>query len=408
MRSASSVRAVDIEESSARDTMAASSPVSLTTATVKSPSELKTCASTIAEVIPRVRDDLQTLPGYHSPQLDVDVRLNTNEAPGPPPAGFGPELARRMSEVSWNRYPDRHASSLREAIAQLEGVGADNVFVANGSNEVLQTLCLTYGGHGRSVLTFEPTYAMHSQIARTVQCTSVAADRNSSFEVDPDTMAAAIEDSDPSIVFLCSPNNPTGTAEKLSTVTSALNQVGGLLVVDEAYGQFASFSAKKLLSEDVPLVVTRTFSKTWSMAGARLGYLLGPREVVAELEKVVLPYHLDVAKQLAGEVALLFVEEMEDRVAGIVAERERLIVSMRSLGLEVFDSQANFVLFRTTRSGLSGDAVWQGLVDASVLVRNCSSWARLGDCLRVTVGMPGENDHFLTSLAGVLTARIPS
>ena len=360
-----------------------------------------TAASTLERVIPRVRDDLRELSGYHSPQLDVEVRLNTNEAPSRPPEGFSAELARRMSELSWNRYPDRAAMGLRTAIGELEGVDPSRVFVANGSNEVLQTLCLTYGGHGRTVLTFEPTYAMHGQIARTVQCTTVEAERDERFEVDPDVLRSHVDEYDPSIVFLCSPNNPTGTAERLSTVKGALDVTPNLLVVDEAYGQFASFTAADLVDDDVPLVVTRTFSKTWSMAGARLGYLIGPRDVVTELEKVVLPYHLDATKQLAGQVALLFVDEMEERVAGIVSERRRVAATLHGLGLDVFDSDANFILFRTSRVAMSGDAVWQKLVDRSVLVRNCSGWPRLADCLRMTIGTPRENDRFLEAIASV-------
>jgi histidinol-phosphate aminotransferase len=359
-------------------------------------------AGTLQWVAPRVRDDLRELSGYHSPQLDVDVRLNTNEAPWPPPEGFSVELARRVSELSWNRYPDRTATALRSAIGELEGVDPSRVFVANGSNEVLQTLCLTYGGHGRTVLTFEPTYAMHGQIARTVQCTTVEVERDGRFQVDPEALRSGIDEHGPSIVFLCSPNNPTGTAERLSTVKAALDTMPNLVVVDEAYGQFASFSAADLVDDDVPLVVTRTFSKTWSMAGARLGYLIGPREVVTELEKVALPYHLDAAKQLAGQVALLFADEMEERVAWIVSERHRVSAALSGLGFDVFDSEANFLLFRTTPVAMSGGAVWQQLVDRSVLVRNCSGWSRLADCLRMTVGTPQENDRFIEALADVL------
>jgi histidinol-phosphate aminotransferase len=176
-------------------------------------------------------------------------------------------------------------------------------------------------------------------------------------------------------------------------------------VVDEAYGQFAPWSALALVDEDVPLVVTRTFSKTWSMAAARLGYLVGPSWLVAELDKVVLPYHLDTAKQIAGVLALTFVDEMEERIARVVAERERLVEGLCDLGAHVWPSGANFVLFRFERLGgaRSGDAIWQGLLDRSVLIRNCASWPRLDDCLRVTVGTPDENDRFLKALAEVVT-----
>ena len=182
----------------------------------------------------------------------------------------------------------------------------------------------------------------------------------------------------------------------------------GLVVVDEAYGQFADWSALDLVDEDRPLVVTRTFSKTWSMAGARLGYLVGPTWLVAELDKVVLPYHLDAAKQIAGRLALRFADDMNDRVEHIVAERERIVAALGDLPVDVFPSGANFVLFRVRPGALDGRAVWQGLVDRSVLIRDCSSWPRLDDCLRVTIGTPEENTEFLQALADVLVGVVPT
>jgi histidinol-phosphate aminotransferase len=171
-------------------------------------------------------------------------------------------------------------------------------------------------------------------------------------------------------------------------------------VVDEAYGQFAPWSALDLVEEEQPLVVTRTFSKTWSMAAARLGYLVGPAWLVAELEKVALPYHLDAAKQVAGRLALRFVAEMETRVKQVVAERERIAARLRQLPLDTWPSGANFVLFRPTAG--DGREVWHALLDRDVLIRDCSSWPRLSGCLRVTVGTPAENDAFLTALTEVL------
>jgi len=360
--------------------------------------------------LPTVRDDLTVLEQYHSPQLDVEVRLNTNESPLPPPEGFVELFQSRIGGLSWNRYPDRQAKRLREALADFEGVRPESVFVANGSNEVIQTLCLVYGGYGRTAVTFEPTYAMHGQIARTVQCKTVELERTPTFEIDVEVLDQAFVELDPSIFFLCSPNNPTGTAEQLSTVERALLGATGdcMVVVDEAYGQFASFTASQLLADDVGLVVTRTFSKTWSMAGARLGYLLGPPTVVEQLYKAVLPYHLDSVKQIAGEVALEFVDEMEVRVDMIKTERRRLSRGLDALGFEVFDSQANFILFRTTQGGWGGDQLWHSLVDQSVLVRNCSSWDRLDDCLRVTVGTSAENDRFLDAISAANSLTNPA
>jgi histidinol-phosphate aminotransferase len=347
-----------------------------------------------------VRDDLRALEGYHSPQVDVRVRLNTNESPAPPPAAWRDALAAELSRVEWHRYPDRAATDLREAVAELHGVRPDQVFAANGSNEVLQTLLLTYAGPGRSVALFEPTYQLHGHIARITGATVVEGERSADFSLDLAEVWRVIDGAAPTVTFLCSPNNPTGMVEPEATVRDVVARAPGLVVVDEAYAQFAPWSALDLVDDEVPLVVTRTFSKTWSMAAARLGYLVGPSWLVAELDKVVLPYHLDTAKQIAGRLALRYSGEMEARVKAVVDERERVAASLQRLDLDVFPSGANFILFRV-RSHV-GRAVWQGLLDRSVLIRDCSSWPRLDGCLRVTIGTVEEDDAFLQALEEVL------
>jgi histidinol-phosphate aminotransferase len=357
-------------------------------------------------VIP-VRADLRALEGYHSAQVDVRVRLNTNESPEPPPAAFRDAVAAEVSRIDWHRYPDRAATDLRAAIAELHGVDPAQVFVANGSNEVLQTVLLAYAGPGRTVATFEPTYQMHAQIARVTGATVVEGERAADFTLDPDEVERVMAEFRPDVVFLTSPNNPTGLVEPVERVRQLLALAPGLVVVDEAYAQFADWTALELVAEDVPLVVTRTFSKTWSMAGARLGYLVGPTWLVAELDKVVLPYHLDAVKQIAGRLALRFSDDMNDRVAHIVSERERIVAAMDGLAVDVFPSGANFVLFRIRPGALDGRAVWQGLVDRSVLIRDCSSWPRLDNCLRVTIGTPEENSEFLAALTDVLAGQTP-
>ncbi len=350
-----------------------------------------------------VRDDLRALEGYHSAQVDVRVRLNTNESPEPPPAAFRDAVAAEVSRVDWHRYPDRSATELRKAIADMHGVDPSQVFAANGSNEVLQTVLLAYAGPGRTVATFEPTYQMHAQIARVTGATVVEGERAADFTLDPAEVERVLTAHRPHVVFLTSPNNPTGLVEPAERVHQLLELAPGLVVVDEAYAQFADWTALDLVSEDRPLVVTRTFSKTWSMAGARLGYVIGPSWLVAELDKVVLPYHLDAVKQIAGRLALRYSDDMNDRVVHIIAERDRIVASLSELPLDVFPSGANFVLFRVRPGALSGRDVWQGLVDRSVLIRDCSSWPRLDNCLRVTIGTPDENTEFLIALADVLT-----
>jgi histidinol-phosphate aminotransferase len=347
------------------------------------------------------REDLALMAGYHSPQVDVAVRLNTNEAPEPPPAGFVDALSAEVAKVEWHRYPDRSYTALRSAIADLHQVDPANVFVANGSNEVLQTLCLAYGGPGRSVAVFEPTYALHSHIARITGTGVATGERASDLGLDLAEVRRVVRAAQPALTFLCSPNNPTGMVEGESAIRETLALVPGLLVVDEAYGQFAPWSALELVGDDVPLVVTRTYSKTWSMAAVRLGYLVGPRDVVAQLDQVVLPYHLDVVKQAAGRLALEFEPEMRARVAALVEERGRLVARLAELPVDVWPSGANFVLFRPRDQ--DGAAVWQGLLDRSVLVRDCSGWPRLSGCLRVTIGTPAEDDAFLDALEDVLS-----
>ncbi|MGC8627635.1 MAG: histidinol-phosphate transaminase [Acidimicrobiales bacterium] len=350
--------------------------------------------------LPGPRADLELREGYHSPQLSVQVRLNTNESPYPPPREWLEEVLSLARDMAFNRYPDRSAQALREALAELHGVRPEQVFAANGSNEVLQCLCLAYGGPGRKAAMWEPTYALHSHIAHLTGTQLAQGTRRADFTLDLGSCKALLEKERPSLVFLCSPNNPTGLAEDPSVLSAIVAASEGLVVVDEAYGQFASWSALELVDDEVPLVVVRTYSKAWSMAGLRLGYMVGPSEVVKSLERVALPYHLDMLKQAAGRVALQFSKQMEERVGTIIAERERLEESLMKMAVKVWPSQANFVLFRP--HGLPGREVWESLAARSVLVRDSSSWPGLEGCLRVSVGTPEENDRFLTALAEVL------
>lgn len=347
----------------------------------------------------RPRSDVELMDGYHSPQVDVAVRLNTNESPFPPPAAWQQRLTDELATIDWHRYPDRGATELRARIADLHGVEPEQVFAANGSNEVLQTLLLAYGGPGRTAAVWEPTYALHAHIARVVGTTVATGERAADFAIDLDEVARVFRDADPSVAFLCSPNNPTGMVDDEATVQAVLEMArehDALLVVDEAYGQFAPYSALSLVDDGLPLVVTRTYSKTWAMAAARLGYLVGPRWVVEQLDKIVLPYHLDAFTQLAGTLALDYLDEMRERVAHLVEERGRLVARLAELPVDVWPSGANFVLFRPRDR--AGADVWQDLLDRGVLVRNFASWPRLEGCLRVTIGTTPEDDAFLDAL----------
>ncbi len=258
--------------------------------------------------VPPVRPDLELSEGYHSPQVEAEVRLNTNESPFAPPDAWREELLDALGDVSFHRYPDRHATELRRAVAGLHGVGPDEVFCANGSNEVLQSLLLAFGGPGRRAALFEPTYALHSHISRITGTEVVAGARDDDFRIDRDDARRLLAAERPDVTFLCSPNNPTGRAEPPETVAAVLECAPGLVIVDEAYGQFSAWSALELLTgttdrdrwptgDRAGLVVTRTFSKTWALAGARLGYAVAHPDVVRACEAVVLPYHLSAQTQ---------------------------------------------------------------------------------------------------------------
>ena len=341
--------------------------------------------------------------GYHSAQVDVPVRLNTNESPFPPPDAWLDAVADIARSIQWNRYPDRAVTELRETIARRHNVSPANVFVANGSNEVLQTILLAYGGAGRCVATFEPTYQMYSQIARVTGAEVVQGERRADLTLDALEIERVLTRHKPSVSFLCNPNNPTGIIEPRANLETMLAHTTGVVVVDEAYAEFSEWSAIDMVSEDKPLAVTRTFSKTLSMAGLRVGYVVAPKQMIADLEIAVLPYHLDSFKQAATIAALGFVSEMEQRVDLIKSERARIFAAISEMECDVWPSGSNFILFRPRSTVAS--AVWQRMVDSGVLVRDFSTTPRLTGCLRVTVGTPDENSAFLGALTAALSVK---
>ena len=353
------------------------------------------------------RADLRSLEGYHSPQVDVPVRLNTNESPFRPPAAFVEEWLAALRDLPFHRYPDRGCAELREALAQHVGQPAERIFCANGSNEVLQTILLTYGGAGRRAAIFEPTYALHDHIARLTGTAVITGERSPDYRIDPRAASALLQESRPAVTFVCSPNNPTGTVEErivVEAIADAAAGGGGLLVVDEAYGEFSDWSAFDLVDEARPLAVVRTYSKVWSMAAIRLGFCVAPAWMVAELEKVVLPYHLSAPTQTAGVIALRHGAAMRERVSMLVAERERVAAALAGVDrITVYPSGGNFLLLRVHGDGR---AVWEALLKRGVLVRDFSRRQRLAECLRVTVGAPLENDRFLAALDEALQEAI--
>ena len=350
---------------------------------------------------PRLRADLAVMAGYHSPQVDVAARLNTNESPYPPPPGFMVELAAAVEKLPLNRYPDRAAAALREELAGYCGVDAGAVFAGHGSNEVLLTLLLAFGGPGRRALVFTPTYALHTHIAEMTGTTVVRAPRDADFRVGPGDVSDALAAHRPDVVFFCHPNNPTGNAERFDAVAAALDAApDALVVVDEAYAEFAGESVVGWVGRRANLAVVRTLSKAWSLAGLRIGYVVAAPGIVDLLEPAHLPYHVDAVAQAAGVLALRYPDEMRARVDALVAGRRPNEEGLAALpGVRAWPSEANFVLFRP-----AGDAevVWQGLLDRGVLVRDFAGNPETPNCLRVNVGTPEENEMFLDALAAAL------
>lgn len=349
-----------------------------------------------------LRDDLRGQQPYGAPQLDVPVRLNTNENPHPPSAALVDDLveAVRSAGTSLNRYPDREATALRGELAGYLGhqLDAEQIWAANGSNEVIQQLLQAFGGPGRTALGFQPSYTMHRLIATATATGWTSGRRDADFALRPESAIAQVAADAPDVVFLTSPNNPTGTSLPLDVVRAVCEEAPGMVVVDEAYAEFARAgtpSALTVIPEYERLVVTRTMSKAFSMAGTRVGYLAAAPAVVDALRLVRLPYHLSTLTQVAARVALAHAGELLSTVDDVRAQRDRLVDELDGLGCRVIPSDANFVLF----GGFDDERrVWQALLDRGVLVRDVG----LSGWLRVTAGLPAEVSTFLAALEEVL------
>jgi histidinol-phosphate aminotransferase len=359
-----------------------------------------------AEVRALLRPDLRGSRPYGAPQLDVPVRLNTNENSYPLPETVVDALHKAIGAelAGLNRYPDRDAVALRTDLAAYlgHGLGAAQVWAANGSNEVQQQLLQAFGGPGRTALGFTPAYSMHPLQAAGTGTGWRDGRRGADFGLRPAEAAAQVRAHRPDVVFLCSPNNPTGTALELAVVEAVLAEAPGLVIVDEAYAEFVragTRSALTLLAEHPRLVVTRTMSKAFGFAGGRLGYLAADAAIVDAVQLVRLPYHLSSLTQAAARAALAHAGALLGTVEAIKAQRDRLVAALRDRGLPVADSDANFVLV-----GGLGDqrVVWQRLVERGVLVRDVG----LAGWLRVTAGTPAEVDALLAALDGALDAEL--
>ncbi len=348
-----------------------------------------------------VRPELAGAEAYGAPQLDVPVRLNTNENPYQPSPVLVQAITGAVTEAAatLNRYPDRDAVALRADLAAYLGHGltGGQVWAANGSNEIIQQLLQVFGGPGRTAIGFEPSYSMHPIIARSTGTGWVSGAREEDFGIDPARAVAAIRSHRPDVVFLTSPNNPTGTALPLAVIEAVCEAAPGMVVVDEAYAEFArdpGFTALNLLPRFRRLVVTRTMSKAFALAGGRLGYLASDPAVISALLLVRLPYHLSSVTQAVARAALAHAAEPLATVEIIRSERDDLVAWLRGQGMAAADSDANFVLFGEFADR---DAAWQALLDEGVLVRKVGppGW------LRVSIGTPDEMAAFRDALTAV-------
>ena len=326
--------------------------------------------------------------------------MNTNETPYPPPERLVEEVAEQLKNVALNRYPDRDANDLFDAISRHVSWPREGLWVANGSNEVFMHLFLCFGGRDRSTLLFEPTYSLHSLIPRIGNTRVLQLDRSPDGTIALDAALETMERESPEIVIVCSPNNPTGMCEPLAITTELLAAAPGIVVVDEAYIEFTdeSKSVRPLLDEHENLVLVKTFSKAWRLAGVRIGYMLAAPALIEELSRVRLPYHLSAITQLVGVAAIRHAEETLELVKAIATERDRISEGLEKAGLVHYPSDANFVLFEVD----GPDRVWKELLDRGVLVRNYQGNGWLSRCLRVTAGLPDETDAFLDALAEVV------
>lgn len=357
-----------------------------------------------------LRENLRGKSAYGAPQLDVPVRLNTNENPHPPSATLIDDAAEAVREAvkQLHRYPDRDAVALRSDLAAYltartgVGIAVDNVWAANGSNEILQQLLQAFGGPGRSAIGFVPSYSMHPIISDGTQTRWIEAMRAADFTLDVDAAIAAIRAEKPDVVFVTSPNNPTGQSIPLTDLRRLLDTMaGGVLIVDEAYGEFSDQPSAVALLDEYParLIVSRTMSKAFAFAGGRLGYLVAAPAVIEAVQLVRLPYHLSALTQAAARAALRHADETLASVSALAAERDRVSAALEQMGFRVVPSDANFVLF-----GLFADAAraWEHYLADGVLIRDVG----IPGYLRVTIGLPEENDAFLIASQKLANAEL--
>ena len=348
------------------------------------------------------RSNLASVVPYDPKYLPADHLLSANENPSNVPDKVQAEIREALKELSFNRYPDPLANELRDLIAQANGLMRENVLIGNGGDELLFNTALAWGGPGRTFLNVPPTFSVYEANARILGTTVVDVPRTDTFALDEEAILARATQGDIDFIIITSPNNPTGELVRTQFIEELLDSTDALVMVDEAYFEFARVTVLPLLEKHENLVILRTFSKAYSLAGVRLGYLLANPAVIREYIKVRQPYSVDAVSQAIGCAVYrnrdLFVPDIDQ----IIAERGKLIDRLRALpGVEAFDSDSNYVLVRLPQA----DEAWQQLYDRGILVRDFSRAPRLENCLRFSIGLPEENQALVAALEDILQAR---
>jgi len=357
--------------------------------------------SEVKELLQTIKPAVRNLRAYSLSPLHASVKINQNENPWDVPENVKAETLRRLDARPWSRYPEFVAASLQECLADFASWKADGVIAGNGSNELIQSLLMVTVNEAKRILISEPTFALYRQVATILGGDVVSVPSTATFQFDVPALTEALRDSKPEVMILCSPNNPTGSVIGDDDLKQLLRTAPGLVVIDEAYHEFAGQSVVPLLNDFPNLVVLRTFSKAMGLAGMRLGYLLAAPQLVTEVRKAVLPYNLNVFSQTVAEVAIeMYEAELQPLVKRIIAERERLFAELNAIqGLEPVASRANFMIVRTA---VEPRTIFNELLARDILVRDVSGYPMLKEYFRFNVGTPQENDRLIQSLNEIM------
>ena len=345
---------------------------------------------------------LEALVPYDPKYLPAEAYLSANENPQDVPEEVRREINRRLKTMQFNRYPDPLANGLREKIAEANGLERECVLVGNGGDELLFNIALAWGGPGRTFLTRPPTFSVYEQNALLTGTEVESIPRLADYSIDEEAVLSRVAQGGVDYVIVASPNNPTGKLASEEFLLKLLDATDALVMIDEAYFEFSRMTMRPYLAQHKNLVILRTFSKAFSLAGVRLGYILGDPAIITEFVKVRQPYSVDAVSQAIAEAVYENRASFERGIVSIIEERSRLVDELRKLPeVKAYPSDANYILFKAEGAG----EIWQSLYDRGILVRDFSAAEHLTDCLRVTIGSPEENERFMTALKEVLIER---